>query len=150
MSGDILQIELPIVRSGTDLEIRSRIGFVMYIEGGEWTPSRSIAKWLSLSRARQENVRCMMGYIVDLTVILDGISKTAAGGNVTENAALKVTDSHIRSGCRDSIHRDIRKFVDVAIKIPVPQKDLVLEKKDLVLEKITDLIGHYCSSSFRA
>ena len=92
----------------------------------------------------------MMGYIVNLTVILDGISKTVAGGNVTENVALKVTGSHIRSGCRDSIHRDIRKFVEVAVKIPVPQKDLALEKKDLVLEKIADLIGHYCSSPFRA
>jgi hypothetical protein len=34
-----------------------------------------------------------------------------AGGNVTENAALKVMGTHIRSGRRDSIHRDIRSFV---------------------------------------
>jgi hypothetical protein len=79
-----------------------------------------------------------MGYIVNLTVILDGILKTAAG-NVTEYDALKVKNSHIRSGRRDSIHRDIRSFVTVASEIPVPQKDLVLEK-------IVDLIELYCSS----
>jgi hypothetical protein len=79
-----------------------------------------------------------MGYIVNLTVILDGIFKTAAG-NVTENTALKVTGSHIRSGRRDGIHRDIRSFVTetFAIRFTVPQ--------DLVLEMITDLIRQYCA-----
>ena len=78
-----------------------------------------------------------MGYIVNLTVILDGIFKT---GSVTDSVALKVTNSHIRSGRRDSIHRDIRSFVTetFAIRFAVPQKDLVLEK-------IVDLIRQYCA-----
>jgi hypothetical protein len=110
----------------------------MYIEGGEWTP-RSVANWLSLSHASREDVGCVMGYIVNLTVILDDIFRTAAS-NVTENAALKATNTHIRSGRRDSIHRDIRSFVTetFATWFAVPQKDLVLEK-------IIDLIRQYCA-----
>ena len=78
-----------------------------------------------------------MGYIVNLTVILDGIFKS---GSATDSVALKVTNSHIRSGRRDNIHRDIRSFVTetFAIRFAVPQKDLVLEK-------IVDLIRQYCA-----
>ena len=78
-----------------------------------------------------------MGYIVDLTVILDDIFRTT-GGNVTENDALKVMGTHFRSRCRDNIHQDIRKFVTEAfsIRFAVPQNDLVLEK-------IIDLIKQY-------
>ena len=46
MSGYVLPIEFPLVLSGTDLETSSRIGFAISTEGGEWTPSRSITKWL--------------------------------------------------------------------------------------------------------
>jgi hypothetical protein len=59
-----------------------------------------------------------MGYIVNLTVILDDIFRTA-GGNVTGNAALKVMDTHVRSGRRDSIHRDIRSFVTETFSIRI-------------------------------
>jgi hypothetical protein len=109
----------------------------MYIEGGEWTP-RSIANLLSQWHASEENVRCVMGYIINLTVILDFIFRTAAS-NVTESAAQRAMGSHIRSGRRDSIHRDIRSFVTEtsAIRFAVPQKDLVLER-------IIDLIGPHC------
>ena len=136
MSGDVYRIELPIVLTGTDHRTSSRTGFTMYIEGGEWT-RQSIAKPLSLSHNSQENVRCVMGYIVNLTVILDEIFKT---GNATERVALKVTNVHIRSGRRDIIHRDIRSFVTeiFAIRFTVPQKDLVLEK-------IIDMIRQYCA-----
>ena len=139
-SRDDREIELLIVRIGIHLETNLRIGFTMYIEGGEWSPSRSIADRLSrLWHTSQENVRCVMGYIVNLTVILDSIFRTA-GGNVTENAALKATGTHVRSGRRDSIHRDIRSFVTetFGIRFAVPQKDLVLEK-------IIDLIRQYCA-----
>ena len=87
----------------------------------------------------QENVRCVMGYIVNLTVILDDIVRTT-GGKVTENAGLKVMGTHVRSGRKDSIHRDIRSFVTetFSIRFAVPQKDLVLEK-------IIDLIRQYCA-----
>ena len=80
-----------------------------------------------------------MGYIVNLIVILDDIFRTS-GNNVTENSALKVMGTHVRSGRRDYIHRDIRSFVNetFSIRFAVPQKDLVLEK-------IIDLIRKYCT-----
>ncbi|KAI0285724.1 hypothetical protein BC826DRAFT_1050460 [Russula brevipes] len=72
----------------------------------------------------EDNVRCVMGYIiVDLTVILDSVFRVAANN---------VRADDVR------IHRDIRRFVTeaVAIRFAVPQKDLVLEK-------IIDLIRQY-------
>jgi len=111
----------------------------MYIEAGERT-HRNLASWLlSLFHTSQENVRCVMGYIVNLTVILDAIFSTTAG-NVTENAILKVMGTHVRSGRRNDIHRDIRSFVTetFSIRFAIPEKDLVLEK-------IVSLIGLYCS-----
>ena len=81
-----------------------------------------------------------MGYIVNLAVILEDIFRTS-GSNVTENVPLKVMGTHVRSGRRDSIHQDIRSFVNetFSIRFAVPQKDLVLEK-------IIDLIRKYCTS----
>ena len=109
----------------------------MHTEGGEWT-RRGIAKWLSLSHGSQENVRCVMAYIVNLIVILDGISRAAAT-NTTESIAQEVMRDHIRSGRRDSIHEDIRRFVTgmFPIRFSIPQKDSVVEK-------IIDLIRRYC------
>jgi hypothetical protein len=80
----------------------------------------------------------VMGYIVDLTVILDGIFRLG-GGRVSVNEAQTAMDRHVSSGRRDSIHRDINSFVTetFAIRFTVPQRDLVLEK-------IIDLIRQYC------
>jgi hypothetical protein len=83
----------------------------------------------------------MMGYIVNLTVIMDGIFRTVAD-NVTENAALKVIGTHVRCGRRDSIHRDIRSFVTETF--PDRFKFAVLQR-DPFLEKIIDLIREYCA-----
>ena len=85
-----------------------------------------------------------MGYIVNLTVILDDVFRTT-GGDVTENAALTVMDTHVRSGRRDRIHRDIRSFVTETFSIWF--KFALEEKKDLVFEKITYLIRQYCAPS---
>ena len=80
-----------------------------------------------------------MGYIVDLTVILDDIFRTTSG-TVSVNEAQSAVNRHVRSGRRDRIHREIRSFVTeaFAIRFTVPQKDLILEK-------IIDLIRQYCS-----
>jgi len=81
-----------------------------------------------------------MGYIVNLTVILDAILRTTAS-NMTEIDTLKAMDTHVRSGRRNNIHGDIRSFVTetFSIRFAVPQKDLVLEKT-------IDLIRQYCAS----
>jgi hypothetical protein len=78
-----------------------------------------------------------MGYIVSLTVILDDISRTT-GADVSENAVLEVMKTHVRSGCRDRIHRDIRSFVIQTFSIKFASE------KDLVLEKMIHLIREHC------
>ena len=80
----------------------------------------------------------MMGFIVNLTVILDDIFRTA-GSNVTANAVLKVMDTHVRSGRRSNIHRDIRSFVTGTFSIRFASG------KDLIFEKIIHLIVQYCA-----
>ena len=79
-----------------------------------------------------------MGYIVDLTIILDSIFRMAAG-DMLPNHAEQFLGRHVTSGRRDAIHRDIRSFIQVAeaFEIKEPQTDLVLEK-------IIDLIKQYC------
>jgi len=79
-----------------------------------------------------------MGYIVDLTVILDDIFRVAPG-NVSPNDVQLAMDRHVNSGRRDRIHQDIQTFVSgiLEIRSTVPQRDLVLEK-------IIDLIREYC------
>jgi hypothetical protein len=100
---------------------------------------RQLAAQLILMHISQENVRCMMGYIVNLTVILDDIFRTTSG-SVTGNAVLAVIDNHVKSGRRDSIHRDIRSFVaeTFSIRSATPEKDLALEN-------IVSLIRRYCA-----
>jgi hypothetical protein len=57
-----------------------------------------------------------MGYIVDLTVIMDGIFRVAAG-DMSPKDAQQVLERHVRSGRRDAIHRDIRSFIAEAFAI---------------------------------
>jgi hypothetical protein len=95
----------------------------------------------SLSSVSQENVQCVMGYIVDLTVILDDVFRIAAG-SVSDNDVQTAMDTHASSGRRDRIHQDIRSFVTETFALR-----FMVSKKDLVLEKMDDLIRHYCASS---
>ena len=114
---------------------------MIYMKGkSEWSLG-NIDSWLSFSHSREENVRWLMGYIVNLIVILNEMFKTAAG-NVTEDVALTVMETHVRSGCKGSIHEDIRSFVTETF----PNR-FADSQKDLVLEKIIDLIRQYCSLS---
>jgi len=97
----------------------------------------------SLMHISQENVRCLMGYIVDLIVILGDIFRTTAG-YVSTIDALTAIDRHVEQGWRGMIHQDIRRFVKetfVTSSNTVPQRDLVLEK-------IMALIQQYCSPPF--
>ena len=79
-----------------------------------------------------------MGYIVDLTVIMDGIFRVAAA-DFSPKHAQQVLDGHIRSGNRDAIHRDIRYFIaeEPALRSLAPQKDLIFER-------IIDFIKQFC------
>ncbi len=78
-----------------------------------------------------------MGYIVDLTVILNDIFRTNAGF-VSLDATQLAINRQIEYGRRDRIHRDIRIFVNETFAI------FTVVQRDLVLEKIIDLITQYC------
>ena len=80
-----------------------------------------------------------MGYIIDLTAILDDLFRTT-GGNVSAEDAELAIDRVVSSHLRDRIHRDISNFVTEAsaLRFTVPQRDLVLEK-------IVDSIRQYVS-----
>ena len=80
-----------------------------------------------------------MGYIVDLTVILDAIFGTPSGEVSQENVRF-IIDGHVGSGKKGKIHGDIRGFVTEAFAVgfSVPQKDLILER-------IIDLIQKFCA-----
>ena len=67
-----------------------------------------------------------MGYIVDLTVILDTLFSTTSGSISPENVRL-VIKKHVSSGKKVRIHCDILRFV-IAVGFFVSQKDLILEK----------------------
>jgi len=88
----------------------------------------------------QQNVRCVIAYVVGLIVILDDMFRTA-GNNVSANDIQSAMNRHVSSGRRDRIHRDIRSFVmeTFVTRLRAPQRDLVLEK-------IVELIRRYCAS----
>ncbi|KAI9439394.1 hypothetical protein BJY52DRAFT_1217284 [Lactarius psammicola] len=88
-------------------------------------------------RDSKEDVRCVMGYIVDLIVILDDIFGTISG-DISPESVAPVIGGHIDSGQMNKIHDKIRTFVTetFALSSSVPQ--------DLILEKIIDLIQEFC------
>ena len=88
----------------------------------------------------QQNVRCVMAYVVDLIVILDDMFRTAAN-NVSANDAQSAMIRHVSSGRRDRVHRDIRSF---AMETFVTR--FRVTQRDLILEKIVELIRQYCAS----
>ena len=78
-----------------------------------------------------------MGYIIDLTVVLDVIF-TAFSGDISRENVRLVFERFVGSGHKDKIHH-IRGFVTEAFAIrgSVPNKDLILER-------IIDLIQEFC------
>jgi hypothetical protein len=80
----------------------------------------------------------VVGYIVDLTVILDGVFGEAAG-DMSPDDVERVINRLVSSGRTTVIHQHIRRFITeaFAITFSVPQKDLVLER-------IIDLIKQFC------
>lgn len=84
-----------------------------------------------------------MGYIVNLSVILDGISRASAGIKM-KHVAQEVMDDHVRSGRMDSIHGDIRGFVTETFPNRFDIQDT--RPKDPVLERIIYLTRQYCAT----
>lgn len=107
----------------------------MYIVAGESAPKITVNLAQFLSDGSPENVQCIMGYIVDLTKILDDIFRTA-NGTVSVNDLQSAMSRHVRSG-QDKIHWDIRGCVThaFATRFTAPGKDMILEKIIDLIEK---------------
>jgi hypothetical protein len=77
----------------------------------------------------------MMGYIVDLTVILHGFFVSAR--DVSARKVHEAMDIHLHSRLRELVHQDIRSLV-------TEQASSIYRGNDLVMEKIIDLIRQFC------
>ncbi len=83
----------------------------------------------------KEKISLVMGYIVDLTLILCGIF--GSHSNVTPNGVQSVIDDFAGSTHKASIHSEILSFID-----GVPQFEY--GDNDVVTAKIRDLISRNC------
>ena len=84
-----------------------------------------------------DNIACVMGYIVDLTIVMRKLS----------DIALDISKQNIESALKEftegditRVHQDIRKFL-------TPTSTVSLANKDIVLGEIIDLIHMYCNGS---
>ena len=82
-----------------------------------------------------ENICLVMGYIVDLTVILCGVF--GSHGNASPSRAQSVISNFANSSLKMSIHNDISSFIRT-----VPQ--FQYRGYDVVMAKIVDLISRNC------
>jgi len=76
----------------------------------------------------------MMGYIVDLTVVLHGLS--LSGHDVSAGKVHEAID-YFKTRLRGQIHQDIRNFV-------TEESLFTYRGRDLVIEKVIDLIRQHC------
>jgi len=95
------------------------------------------AAWLEDTyQNNQENICCVMGYIVDLSVILCGIF--ASVSDVSPFGVQSVIKEFVDSGLKADIHSEVRSFVGAA------QPSFTYRDGDLFLEKIVGLIRCFC------
>ena len=78
-----------------------------------------------------------MGYIVDLTVILDSIFRTVAGNIVSKDCAESILGRYW-TGRRLQIHEYIRNNVEETYSLNSAAQ------KDTFLESVEDLIRQHC------
>ncbi|KAH9968483.1 hypothetical protein BGW80DRAFT_654975 [Lactifluus volemus] len=85
-----------------------------------------------------ENICCIMGYIVDLTVILHELF--LSGHDVSGRQVQSVMDRHDKSGPKSQIHNDIRRFLSGTASF-------TSRGSDMIPKKIIDLIAQNCRSA---
>ena len=82
-----------------------------------------------------ENICCVMGYIVDLTAILCALFTSP--GDVTTNGVQSAVKDFVDSGCKSTIHANISSFIAAG-------PALMYFERDVVMEKVIDLIKQFC------
>lgn len=87
-----------------------RGGVATYIKIGKWLSfiNHEIQHQSNL-HSSVEDIRYMIGYIVDLTVILRSIY--VSGHDVSTGKVHEAMNHHVVSGLQRRIHKDIRRFV---------------------------------------
>ena len=84
-----------------------------------------------------ENICLVVGYIVDLTLIL--CSVFGSPGSVSSNKVQSVKHKFASSGLKAKIHAEICRFIETVPKFKYYDNDVVISK-------ITDLIKQNCDS----
>jgi hypothetical protein len=79
----------------------------------------------------------MMGYIVDLTVILDDIFRAVANNVVSQNRAESIL-GRFQTSRRHEIHNYIRHYVKETYPVRLTAE------KDIFLESVDQLIKQHC------
>src|SRR5260370_40310215 len=82
---------------------------------------------------RPENVRCLMGYVVDLTLIMQAVFQASLGdqdGIVTQERAKEMVGKFDKSEKKADIHAAIRSFASAQNPFT----------KDAAMDRIEDLI----------
>ena len=77
----------------------------------------------------------MMGYIVNLTLVLCRVFRSP--GNVSPSEVQSVMNNFAGSSLKTSIHAEIKSFLRT---VPLFE----YHNKDVVMEKIIELIRQYC------
>lgn len=84
-----------------------------------------------------ENICLVVGYIVDVTLILCGVF--GSPGNVSSNKVQSVKQKFASYGLKTNIHAEICRFIETVPKFKYLENDVVISK-------ITDLIKQNCDS----
>ncbi|KAH9172756.1 hypothetical protein EDB89DRAFT_859458 [Lactarius sanguifluus] len=102
------------------------------------TATTPMAQWVNGPyQNNNRNIRCIMAYIVDLTVILHGLFVPTR--SVSAKKVQSAVKNYAESSSRSLIHDDIRNFVT-----EIPSAYQTYQKKDTIMEKIIDLIKQNC------
>ncbi|KAI0246861.1 hypothetical protein BJV78DRAFT_1286036 [Lactifluus subvellereus] len=82
-----------------------------------------------------ENVCCVIGYVVDLTVILYHVFRSSR--DVSTHLVQSTITNFTRSGYKDEIHNNIREFVTTMPTRMHPERDVFMEK---IIDLITSAL----------
>jgi len=103
-----------------------------------------VAQWVKNPYQHStENICCIMGYIVDLSVIQDELFQF--GRDVSAGDVQLVMDNHDKSGRRSEIHRKVRRFVTETAEASYVKNNQLADQR--FLQKTIELINEYCSNS---
>ncbi|KAI9456398.1 hypothetical protein BJY52DRAFT_1187916 [Lactarius psammicola] len=94
-----------------------------------------MAQWMNAPyQNNHKNIRCIMAYIVDLTVILHGLFVSTR--SVSATRVQSAVEDYAKNSPKSQIHNDIRSFV--------AQTPFTYQNRDTIMERIIDLIKQNC------